>query len=89
MKERIELARSVAAEAGRDPDSILISTACVAVAATNEEWYQRSLASAAKRFDREPEKIEGRWDELGYPIGTSEKVQELLTSWEEIGVQRY
>jgi alkanesulfonate monooxygenase SsuD/methylene tetrahydromethanopterin reductase-like flavin-dependent oxidoreductase (luciferase family) len=86
---RRELAEKVAAEAGRDPGSILFSTACPAVAARKESDYRRLLAMLADRTKSTPEHIEQVYEERGYPHGSGSKAAEMLTALEEAGCRRF
>ena len=90
MREVITTAQSVASAAGRDPDSLTISTACPALVGRDERSYRKKLEAAAERFDREPEELEKRWrEELGFPIGTAEDAAPILKAWDELGVSRF
>ena len=84
-----ELAEKTAAEVGRDPGSILFSTACPAVAARKESDYRRLLAMLADRTKSTPEQIERVYEERGYPHGSGAKATEMLTALEEAGCRRF
>ena len=86
---RRDLAEKTAAEAGRDPGSILFSTACPAVAARKESDYRRLLAMLAERTRSTPEHIEQVYEERGYPHGSGSKAAEMLDRLEEAGCQRF
>ncbi len=90
MRERIAIARSVASEAGRDPDALRVSTASPALVGTDEASFRKKLTEAARRFDRTPAELEKRWrSELGFPIGLAGDVAAVLLSWDDVGVSRY
>jgi alkanesulfonate monooxygenase SsuD/methylene tetrahydromethanopterin reductase-like flavin-dependent oxidoreductase (luciferase family) len=84
-----ELAEKTAAEAGRDPGSILFSTACPAVAARKESDYRRLLEMLADRTKSTPERIEQVYEERSYPHGSGSKAAEMLSALEEAGCQRF
>ena len=86
---RRELAEKTAAEAGRDPGSILFSTACPAVAARKESDYRRLLELLADRTKSTPEHVEEVYEERGYPHGSGSKAAEMLSALEEAGCQRF
>jgi alkanesulfonate monooxygenase SsuD/methylene tetrahydromethanopterin reductase-like flavin-dependent oxidoreductase (luciferase family) len=86
---RRELARSTAREAGRDPDSILFSTACPAIAARTEVDYRRLLHTLAERTSSSPDRIEQVYEERGYPHGSGSKPAEMLSALGEVGCRRF
>ena len=86
---RRELAEKSAAEKGRDPGSILFSTASPAVAARKESDYRRLLALLADRTTSTPARIEQVYEERGYPHGSGSKPAEMLKALEEAGCQRF
>ncbi|MDH3251092.1 MAG: LLM class flavin-dependent oxidoreductase, partial [Acidimicrobiia bacterium] len=55
---RIELARSAAEQAGRDPGALMISTAGVVITGTTDAEYRSALEAASKRFGRPPHELE-------------------------------
>ncbi|MET0565909.1 MAG: LLM class flavin-dependent oxidoreductase [Acidimicrobiia bacterium] len=86
---RRELAEKTAADTGRDPGSILFSTASPAVAARKESDYHRLLAMLADRTKSTPERIEQVYEHRGYPHGSGSKPAEMLAALEEAGCQRF
>jgi alkanesulfonate monooxygenase SsuD/methylene tetrahydromethanopterin reductase-like flavin-dependent oxidoreductase (luciferase family) len=85
----VEQTRALAGELGRDLDEILWSSAGPGVAAKKESHYQRMLESMADLTGLEPDHIEQRWDERGYPHGSGGKAAEMIASLEEAGCQRF
>jgi alkanesulfonate monooxygenase SsuD/methylene tetrahydromethanopterin reductase-like flavin-dependent oxidoreductase (luciferase family) len=83
-----ELAEKTAAEAGRDPGTILFSTTFPGVAARKEADYRRLLEMHAERFRSTPERIETVYRERGYPHGAGSRAAEMLAALEEAGSQR-
>jgi alkanesulfonate monooxygenase SsuD/methylene tetrahydromethanopterin reductase-like flavin-dependent oxidoreductase (luciferase family) len=88
-REKAETARDHARKAGRDPETILFSTACPAVAAAKESDYRRLLEQLAQLTGQETAHIEKTYDERGYPHGYGSKPAEMLAALEEAGCQRF
>ena len=86
---KLELARATASESGRDPDAILFSTACPAIAANAEADYRRLLQLLAEQTKSTPERIEHVYEQRGYPHGSGSKPSEMLHALEESGCQRF
>ncbi len=84
-----ELAMETAARSGRDPGSILFSTACPAIAARDETEYRRLLATLAERTGSTPQRIEQVYDERGYPHGFGSRPAEMLAALGEAGCTRF
>ena len=89
MKERIAVARAAAEEAGRDPDDLLISTACPMVIGATEADYRAALEESAVAFGMSTDEIEERFGSRGILIGTVDRFSETLAAWSELGVQRF
>lgn len=87
--EKAETARKHASESGRDPDSILFSTACPAIFAKTEKDYRGLLEQFAELTDSTTERIEEVYEEHGYPHGYGAKPAEMLAALEGAGCQRY
>lgn len=88
-REKAGTARDHAREAGRDPDSILFSTACPGIAATKESDYRALLDKLSEVTGQSPEHIEKVYEERGYPHGHGSKPAEMLAALEEAGCQRF
>jgi alkanesulfonate monooxygenase SsuD/methylene tetrahydromethanopterin reductase-like flavin-dependent oxidoreductase (luciferase family) len=86
---RRELAANTAVEAGRDPEAILFSTACPAIAARKQADYRRLLEMLAERTGSTTERIEQVYEERGYPHGSGSKPSEMLAALEEAGCSRF
>jgi alkanesulfonate monooxygenase SsuD/methylene tetrahydromethanopterin reductase-like flavin-dependent oxidoreductase (luciferase family) len=84
-----ELATKTAADAGRDPEAILFSTASPAIAARRESDYRRLLETLAERTRSTPERIEQVYEERGYPHGSGSKPSEMLAALGEAGCSRF
>ncbi|HEY7703537.1 MAG TPA: LLM class flavin-dependent oxidoreductase [Acidimicrobiia bacterium] len=88
LAERIYRCRQVAADSGRDPDRILISSAFPVVAGTTKSAYRTALAAAASDSGRTAEDIEETYAKRGIPHGSREQVQEGLAAMSSAGVTR-
>ncbi|MGH8916543.1 MAG: LLM class flavin-dependent oxidoreductase [Acidimicrobiia bacterium] len=84
-----ELAKISAREAGRDPEAILFSTACPAIAAKKEPDYRRLLEALAEQAKSTPGRIEEVYEERGYPHGSGSKPFEMLAALDEAGCERF
>jgi alkanesulfonate monooxygenase SsuD/methylene tetrahydromethanopterin reductase-like flavin-dependent oxidoreductase (luciferase family) len=85
--EIVNKTRALAADNGRDPDEIYWSSAGPGVAAKKEADYKRILESLAAVTGHEPDYIEARWDERGYPHGSGGKGAEMIAALEDAGCQ--
>lgn len=74
-------AHDAASSAGRDPELLLLSAAGPAVAAKREGDYRRILGGLAARIGREPEYIEARYRERGYPHGSGAQAAEMIAAF--------
>jgi len=86
---RMDLARQIAGEAGRDPNAILFSSAGPALAARNDADYRRLLKVLAERTKSSPERITQVYEERGYPHGSGSKPAEMIHALEEAGCGRF
>ena len=91
VRERVEVAREAAAEAGRDPDALRISMMGQAVVGTDEASYREALrrTAAAFPFERSPEEHEERLRKAGLPCGPADDALETLGAFAEAGVERF
>ena len=81
--------RALATASGRDPEEIFWSSAGPGVAARKETDYRRMLESIAGLTGHEPDYVESRWEERGYPHGSGSKPAEMIAALEEAGCQRF
>ncbi len=88
-EEIVTATRDLAVELGRDPDEIFWSSAGPGVAAKKESDYRRMLGGIADLTGLEPDHIETRWEERGYPHGSGGKPAEMIAALEEAGCQRF
>lgn len=88
---RVQRARAAAAEAGRDPDALLVSMMGGAVTGRDETSYRRNLerVAAAHPFGRTPDQIEEGLRRRGLPVGSPAEARASLDALADAGVQRY
>ncbi len=89
FREIRDQTRLLAAENGRDPDTIFWTSAGPGVAAKREADYRRILEGMAELTGHTPDHIEDVWDERGYPHGSGAKSAEMIAALEEAGCQRF
>lgn len=87
--EKADTARRHANEAGRDPESILFTTASPALAAKKESDYRSLLAGFAEMTGQSTDHIEETYAERGYPHGSGSRPAEMLAALAEAGCQRF
>lgn len=89
MRARIELARGAAAEAGRDPDALLISSAGAVLAGHDQADYEERLAAAATESGITVEELEEHFALRNTPRGPADAVVDQLASMAGLGVGRF
>jgi alkanesulfonate monooxygenase SsuD/methylene tetrahydromethanopterin reductase-like flavin-dependent oxidoreductase (luciferase family) len=89
IARKIEVLRSAASEAGRDPDGIEVTVMGPVVTGRDEADYRLRIGAAAARRDTEPGELVDRWRQQGIPCGPPDKVAETITDLERVGVSRY
>lgn len=85
---RIARAREAAAEAGRDPGELLISTAFPLIVGADEAEVAARIAPVAERRGAEAADIRTRWGGMGIPVGTVGQVLSRLEEMAAEGVRR-
>ncbi len=89
LDQRLEVMRTAALEAGRDPDDILISFAGPGFVYATEEEHRHALETRGAKRDMSPEEYAAFLDERSVPHGTGQQASaavEQMASW---GVGRY
>ncbi len=86
---KIELARRCAAEAGRDPADLLISSSGQITAADSQDEYQDMLVAIAAEYDMAPEKLEEEAAKRNAPRGTWQQVRNILDGMRDAGLTRF
>ena len=86
---KVELARTAAEGAGRDPAALLISSTGQIVAADTAQEYHDKMVAIAADLDTDPEKLEAEAAKRNAPRGTWQQVREILTGMEQSGLTRF
>lgn len=86
LAPKIEVMRSSAEAAGRDPDAITVSVMGPALAGSDEASYRDRLAAAAAERDLEPSELEERWAGQGFPLGGPDRIRSTIADLEAVGV---
>lgn len=86
---KVELAREAAANAGRNPEALLISSSGQIVAADTEAEYHDLLVEIAAAADTTAERIEEEAAKRNAPRGTWEQVRSILAGMGESGMTRF
>jgi alkanesulfonate monooxygenase SsuD/methylene tetrahydromethanopterin reductase-like flavin-dependent oxidoreductase (luciferase family) len=89
MAERIQRFRDAAIDAGRDPDSIRLSSSGQVVAAATEEEFQDRMDADAKAAGLSREQLEIHYEKRQTPRGTYAQVNDQLAGFEALGVSRF
>ena len=86
---KVRTAREAAADAGRDPDALMISSSGVLVAGDTEADYRTRLEQFAARTDSPVEKVEEDLEHRNSPRGTWDQVSQTLSGMERAGMERF
>ncbi len=89
VRQRVELAREAAVEAGRDPNDIVVTMMGPLFLRVDEAAYRRRLQALCDLTGRSPEEQEQHLTEAGTPIGPPDEVRATMAALEEAGVSRY
>ncbi len=88
-RERVDLARRAAEEAGRDPDALLISSAGAVLAAATDAEYRTLLGDTAAGSGVTVEQLEAHMQLRNTPRGTYDQVLEQLAGLAGQGMERF
>ena len=86
---KVDRLRSAARDAGRDPDSIVVSVMGPVLTGRDERSYRDLLGKMAAARDRDPDELEQRWADHGIPIGPPSRVRDTIATLESVGVSKY
>lgn len=89
LAERIERFRAAATDAGRDPDSIRLSSAGQVVAAASNKEFDEMMNENASEAGLSREELETQYERRRAPRGTYEQVREQLDGFEKLGISRF
>lgn len=85
---RIERARAAAEKAGRDPESLLLSTAFPLVVGEDASDLDRRISRIASTRGSDPDRIRSRWPRAGIPVGVPDVFRSGLEDLAAEGVER-
>jgi alkanesulfonate monooxygenase SsuD/methylene tetrahydromethanopterin reductase-like flavin-dependent oxidoreductase (luciferase family) len=89
MAERIQRFRDCAVEAGRDPDTIRISSSGQVVAAATEGEFEDLMNAEAAESKITRKELDAHFEKRQTPRGTYDQVNEQLAELEQLGVSRF
>ena len=89
LAARIERMQAAAAEAGRDPDGIRLSSSGQVVAAATESEFHEKMNERAQEAGITREELDAHYDKRATPRGTYDQVREQLQGFERHGVSRF
>jgi alkanesulfonate monooxygenase SsuD/methylene tetrahydromethanopterin reductase-like flavin-dependent oxidoreductase (luciferase family) len=89
IADRIARCRKAAADAGRDPDTIRLSSSGQVLAAATEAEFEDLMDARAADAGMSREELEAHFDRRKTPRGTFEQVREQLDGLGAVGVERF
>ncbi len=89
LRRRIEVARTAAAEAGRDADALLVSSSGLLIVGADDAEYRRRLDETAGLLHQSADDLEQGLRDREAPHGSAEQARELLGTLAEAGVRRF
>jgi alkanesulfonate monooxygenase SsuD/methylene tetrahydromethanopterin reductase-like flavin-dependent oxidoreductase (luciferase family) len=89
FRSRVDRARSAAAEAGRDPDRLMISSSGNVVAGRTRKEYQEVLTERAAENGMSREEAEAHLERRNTPRGTYNQVAAQLAELTAAGMRRF
>ncbi len=89
LAERIDRARRAAAEAGRDPDALFVSTVTVVIAGEDRADLDEQLDALAARRSLDREALDGLLQARRAIVGTADEVLDRVAQAEAAGARRF
>ena len=89
LRQRMEAARAAAGDAGRDPNSLIISSAGAPVIGANQAEFRQRLEALAETRAVQVDKLEKSFRDVGIPMGTHAEAVETFGQTEAEGIARY
>jgi alkanesulfonate monooxygenase SsuD/methylene tetrahydromethanopterin reductase-like flavin-dependent oxidoreductase (luciferase family) len=86
---RVAIARQAAADAGRDPDALLVSSAGAILAAETRTAYEARLAAEAAESGTSVDELEAHMRLRNTPCGTFDEVANQLDALAAAGMRRF
>lgn len=89
MADRIARFRTAAVEAGRDPDSLRLSSSGQVIAAATRAEFEEVMDERAKEAGMTRDELEEYFEKRQTPRGTYDQVREQIDGFAELGVSRF
>jgi alkanesulfonate monooxygenase len=89
MAQRIERFRTAAVDAGRDPDTIRLSSSGQVIAADTAEEFEERMRQDADAAGLTREELDAHYEKRQTPRGTYEQVMERLEEFDRLGITRF
>ena len=89
LEPKIEVLKTAASEAGRDPDAIEVTIMGPIITGADSADFRGRLERAAGERDTDPDSLLERWRSNGIPVGSPDEVRAALSGLERAGVNRY
>lgn len=89
LSERIDRFRAAAGEAGRDPESIRLSSSGQVIAAATEDEFEDLMNADADAAGLSREELDAHYDKRQTPRGTYDQVNEQLEGFHKLGISRF
>jgi alkanesulfonate monooxygenase SsuD/methylene tetrahydromethanopterin reductase-like flavin-dependent oxidoreductase (luciferase family) len=89
LEQRIDVMRSAAAAAGRDPSAVKVSLAGPVVVAPDEASYRAMLERRGAQRDQTADEYEAILEELNVPHGAPDVARASMEALRLIGISRY
>lgn len=89
LEARIDRARTAAVTAGRDPDSLLLSSAGQVIGASSEAGVERSLDALADGARMTRDELDEALAKRDTPVGTYEQLRERFSALADLGITRF
>ncbi|MGB9357323.1 MAG: LLM class flavin-dependent oxidoreductase [Acidimicrobiia bacterium] len=86
---RIDRAREAAVSAGRDPETLFVSSAGQVIGATTEADLEHRLDSLAAEGDMTRDELAAYFDKRKTPIATYDRLREMFAEMAGAGVRRF
>ncbi len=89
LERRLDVMRTAAADAGRDPGAVKVSLAGPAVVAATDHEYSTLLAERGSKRDMGASEYEAFLAERNVPRGTPDQASSIIADLEEMGIGRF
>lgn len=89
LAPKIDVLRSAATLAGRDPDRIEVTIMGPVITGKDEADFRSRLERMAVQRDTDPDTLLEKWRANGIPVGPPDRVRATMAALERVGVDRY